>query len=100
MPEVKAGQVWYDSSGEGFAHVRAVESKVNPREDKAQLLAAVSGPAEFWNDCKTMKAMRRVAVVLMEPAHGWHGPYDEPAKCPMAQYYPSLLAWGRKDLLP
>ena len=70
MPEVKAGQVWYDSHGVGFAHVRSVESSVNPRADLAQCFATVSEPAEFWNDAKTKRSVRRVALVLMEPAHG------------------------------
>ena len=99
MPEVKAGQVWYDAIGDGFVHVRSVESVVEPRAATTRRLAVVSEPAEFWNDAKTKRSVRRVALVLMEPAHGWHGPYDVPSKCPMAKYYPSLGMWAKRGMV-
>ena len=98
MPEVKVGQVWYDKDGGGFAEVRALDS-IGMGRSGPQRLATMSGPAEFWNDCRTMKSIHRVAVALMEPAHGWHGPYAEPVQCPMAQYFPSLGTWGRKGMV-
>ena len=85
--DVKAGQVWWD--GFGFAEVRAVNGD----------LATVSGPTEFWNDCRTTEQRRRVAITLMmDPGSKWEGPYTSPRVCPHAELHLGF-GWGKRGLI-